>query len=447
MSFSRMLGAAAAVSLLLLASPVLTAEITVLDLTAPNLNDEEVSGYRCHYRLSGPLENGDLAKLDSVAINGGLLCLDSPGGSYGEALRIIDYMQKQKMQGTRLEEGATCDSACAIIFMAGIHFSFEVGEFPWREMHRTARLGFHSPALVVPEGTYDASSVGKAYNVALASMADALGKLVLKRDFDGAVWMQPSLLGTMLATPPENLEHVDTIGEAGRWRIKVLPDLPSAGLDEESLKRFCRNILAWSRDDAAPAGPDTEGRLLVISRTPEERGEGETITITEEGMWVRGCKFGVPRGATSTDDYGIRVTPFSDVSDEPKMLAQNIHLLDPATPLTAIPAVSSPSAKPVSAPKSEPAPPSPGGSMTCTVSASGTVIDREPCTKIFREQSSTGAIVDYVWPSGGKTVVVMTMQGRQINGAQGVQVLPPAGQAGDCTMNMQTGKTFCADPG
>ncbi len=447
MSFARLLGPVAAAFLLLFAPPVLSAEVTVLDLGAPNLNDEEVSGYRCHYRLSGTLENGDLAKLDAVAINGGLLCLDSPGGSYGEALRIIDYMQKQKMQGTRLEEGATCESACAIIFMAGIHYSFEVGEFPWREMHRTARLGFHSPALVVPEGTYDATSVGKAYTVALASMADALGKLVLKRDFDGTVWMQPSLLGIMLATAPENLEHVDTVGEAGRWRIKVLPDLPSASLDEETLKRFCRNIMAWSRDDAAAAGPDTEGRLLVISRTPEERGEGETISITEEGMWVRGCKFAVPRGATSTDDYGIRVTPFSDVSDEPKMLAQNIHLLDPATPLTAIAAVASPSASPASAPKSEPAVALPGGTMTCTVSAGGAVTDREPCTKVIREQSAAGMIIDFVWPGGGKTVLVTSAQGRKINGAQGVQVLPPAGQAGDCTMNMQTGKTFCADPG
>ena len=174
---------------LFVASAPRAAEFSVLDLKAPNLNEEEAGDKaRCHYRMTGTLENGDLDKFRSMAIDGGLLCLDSPGGSFAEAVRFIDFMQNGTRQGTRLEAGTRCESACALIFMAGIHHAFEVGEYPWREMHHTARLGFHSPALVVPQGQYDEGAVNAAYKIALQSVSGAIDKLVRKRDFDGATW-------------------------------------------------------------------------------------------------------------------------------------------------------------------------------------------------------------------------------------------------------------------
>ena len=448
MSFTRLLGPVAAACLLLLMPKAFAAEITVLDLTAPNLNSEEDNdGARCHYKLTGTIGNGDLEKFEEVAIDGGLLCLDSPGGSFGEAVRFIEFMHSKKMQGTRLEAGTRCESACALIFMAGIHHSFEVGEFAWREMHHTARLGFHSPALVVPQGQYDESAVDSAYKIALKSVSDAINKLVRKRDFDGGIWFETSLLAAMLATPPDSMTYVETVGQAGQWSIKVRPKLAAFPLNDDNLKTMCMNVMGWSRDMSAPTGIAADEKYLTVNRAKGPTPDVEKWSVSEAGMWERGCRFDIPPGARLTSDISY-VVPFTDINSEPQMAIETLHFHPAGTKLSALDftAVAPPPSPTTPSPEEPAAPPSPGGTMTCTVSAGGTVTDREPCTRIFREQSSAGAVIDYVWPSGGKTVVVLSIQGRQINGAQGVNVLPPAGQAGDCTMNMQTGKTFCAGP-
>ena len=434
--------------LLSLCAPLKAAEFTVLDLNAPTLSQEEGGdNARCHYRMTGTLENGDLDKFRAIAIDGGLLCLDSPGGSFAEAVRFIDFMQSGTRQGTRLEAGARCESACALIFMAGIYFAFEVGEYPFREMHHTARLGFHSPALVVPQGQYDESAVNTAYKIALQSVSGAIDKLVRKRDFDGASWFPTSLLSAMLATPPDSMIYVTTVGQAGQWQIPVRPKMAAQTLDDTRLKTLCLNVMAWSRDEAAAVDVNADENTLTINREKGSNDDLEKWTISQIGMWERGCRFEIKRGARLTSDISF-VVPFTDINTEPQIAVETMHFHRADTQLADLDFSSAaPAPAKVVAPAQTAAPPSPGGAMTCTVVSGGRVTDKEPCTKIFREQSSTGAIVDYVWPSGGKTVVVMKMQGREINGAPGQWVSPPPGLGGDCTLNMRTGNTFCADPG
>ncbi len=86
----------------------------------------------CTVKLTGEIVDGDLATLKAAFARGGngsdtlagYLCLNSPGGSYQEGLRIADWMLSQAIS-TVVQAKDICFSACAIIFMTG--GSFEDG--------------------------------------------------------------------------------------------------------------------------------------------------------------------------------------------------------------------------------------------------------------------------------------------------------------------------------
>jgi hypothetical protein len=117
------------------------------------------TGSPCHIRLVGETSSGDAKRIEdafSAAIerrpikindpleNSTVMCLDSPGGSYIEALSIMDLL-KDRGIGTVIERESRCYSACAFIFMAGQVQADEGMSYPWRQMHFAGRLGFHAP--------------------------------------------------------------------------------------------------------------------------------------------------------------------------------------------------------------------------------------------------------------------------------------------------------------
>src|SRR6056297_797478 len=67
------------------------------------------------------------------------ICLESPGGSLSEAIRMADVLLGKRSDaqggernrirnlGTVVPAGATCHSACAVLFMAGGHQTESVG--------------------------------------------------------------------------------------------------------------------------------------------------------------------------------------------------------------------------------------------------------------------------------------------------------------------------------
>jgi Clp protease len=112
-------------------------------------DDDEII---CNISLEGRIDQGDLEKLKStigaaddpwIKIGTMRLCLNSPGGSFDEALKIFEFMIDGNIS-TALLPNSICISACAVIFMAGRPGT------RWglsRFMHPSSTLAFHAPYL------------------------------------------------------------------------------------------------------------------------------------------------------------------------------------------------------------------------------------------------------------------------------------------------------------
>ncbi|WP_425073965.1 hypothetical protein [Sagittula sp. S175] len=228
-------------------------------------------GMGCGLRLSGLLEEGDAdrlgAELDRLAgqrppgsgREGYRLCLDSPGGSLIEATLMADLVAERGF-GTAVPAGARCESACAVLFMAGQHRPPEtdVPFTPDRLLHPQGKLGFHAPSLTVPEANYTQAEVNRAYTIALASIAEVV-QLRARRSL---VWPDSLLLG-ILGTPPQSMTYVDTVGLAARWQIEVAPvALPSEDLPL-ALSHACLNADGGMMDQA-PQDSWYHGKALTF---------------------------------------------------------------------------------------------------------------------------------------------------------------------------------------
>jgi uncharacterized protein YecT (DUF1311 family) len=110
----------AAVLFCLLATPAMGAEITK--------HGNAIS-------ISGHLDHGDEKKFEELTkgMTDAVIWLDSRGG-YNRPASLMGYLIRSMNYETRLRSGATCMSACTLIFFAGTYRSMEPG----------SKLGFHS---------------------------------------------------------------------------------------------------------------------------------------------------------------------------------------------------------------------------------------------------------------------------------------------------------------
>ena len=196
---------------------------------------------QCIATLSGPIESGDAQALGTVVkalraeaeaderkslgLTAGepvfttfgtqRLCLDSPGGSLTEAIKMGDILYSEQL-GTAVARDASCQSACAVLFLAGTELLTGDGATgPNRILHATARLGFHAPSLAVPDDQYSKAAVEKAYRIAIAGLGEISAR---KR-----IWtLSDSILNTILTTPPSEMRFVETLFDAGQWGFPVV---------------------------------------------------------------------------------------------------------------------------------------------------------------------------------------------------------------------------------
>lgn len=252
------------------------AEFTFIDGRAnPQEENDQWGRDHCNIRMTGEVVTGDAERFEALLakhanqvagdpeLQGNprivTLCLNSPGGSLAEAIKLAEAIRKPRpfprgtgipFVTTRLEAGARCESACAIVFMSGTIYDWQFPPYPARSMHPTARLGFHAPALSIAGGTYTERHVNTAFGISIQSIASILRVLHVGETPDGKPyggterWIEASLLETMLRTPASSMRYIETVDDAGRWNIPVWP-LPPARLDYAAAGRACRNRLAW----------------------------------------------------------------------------------------------------------------------------------------------------------------------------------------------------------
>ncbi|BBU53830.1 hypothetical protein KU6B_00950 [Mameliella alba] len=202
----------------------------------------------CRFSISGQIEEGDAdalrALLDQIGFTadyspvGRRICLESPGGGLREALAMADLIG-ERAYGTAVPAGAACESACAVIFLAGRYRHPEAGgaHSNDRLLHPRGRLGFHAPSLLLGERAYTRDEVDTAYAIALDSMAG-----VLRHRADMGTAIPDSLFLALLGTPPFEMTYVETVGQAAQWEIAVAPVAFPADNAQQALSNLCWHV-------------------------------------------------------------------------------------------------------------------------------------------------------------------------------------------------------------
>ncbi len=202
----------------------------------------------CLIEVTGPIRQGDADTLNALFEEigyfneytpvGRRICMDSPGGSLLEGLRMADLIAEWNY-GTAVPAQASCLSACAVMFLAGRYNNPEAGGAfsNDRVMHPTARLGFHAPSLLLGDRAYSREEVDTAYAIALDSMAG-----ILRHRAKRYTALPDSLFLTLLGTPPNDMALVETVGQAAQWQIDVAPvAFPVEGV-RQALSNACWHV-------------------------------------------------------------------------------------------------------------------------------------------------------------------------------------------------------------
>jgi hypothetical protein len=219
------LGIAHAVAIQLVAFMALYPDAQAANITIVSDEVYFPNGPECTVKLTGQIVDGDLPKLQEAFAHvnnrmdmaAGYLCLDSPGGSYQEGLRIADWMLDQNVF-TVIQANNVCLSACALIFMTG--GDFEDGRSLERYLHPTAILGFHAPYVAgIPNRLYDKDALGTMYQLAIKSIRD-LARLG-QRHGTPRNFLPKALLAEMLDKGPAEAFVVDTIYKVVHLDIRM----------------------------------------------------------------------------------------------------------------------------------------------------------------------------------------------------------------------------------
>jgi hypothetical protein len=248
----------------------------------------------CHIRLSGPIATGDAKrietivnsdearrpiKIDDSSEHRTVLCLDSPGGSYVEGLRLMNLM-RDKGIGTVIERNAGCFSACALVFMAGQIEEEEALTFPWRHLHFGGRLGFHAPYYKTDKETYQKEEVQQLIDGLILTTS-----WLLQNSERSSIPV--SLIAEMLRYGPSGSLNVDNVLRAGRWNITPYGSSIPISATERSANYLCQNQYVWERYDDYTSGALAreyveENRLSDLYKMPS----GVSVKKTQSGMRV-----------------------------------------------------------------------------------------------------------------------------------------------------------------
>ena len=241
-----------------------------------------VGSEECTVRLTGPISRGDRDKVraglqeasrqqdetgSGEYIKNMIVCLNSPGGSYDEGLKLAQYFIEQALQ-TYVEDGASCYSACAIAFMGGTENHYESVYMPSRNLHIAGKLGFHAPFLRLPSGQYSAQTIENSYTAAFT----ALGKLagMPKRRNSTEPILDPTLIALLAEKGPDEAFLVDTVGKAARFGVALVGASPPRQHTATSYCNVCLNRFGVKR--AHDIGPDE-----CSGPTPDRSADGNIL--------------------------------------------------------------------------------------------------------------------------------------------------------------------------
>ena len=272
----------------------------------------------CEYKLTGLINNGDAEKVDKVlqqedwfatSARGWKICLDSPGGSFIEGVKLAQTFAQNGI-GTVVAENDVCESACAIAFMGG-SFAHPEAENAYvsRTMHATAKLGFHAPALLIPDGKYSEKEVDSAYSIALKAV------LELSDMRSSGHEIRESLFRAILSTSFEEMHYVDTIGKALRYKINISGIRVSTADAQSIAKNICDNAVIAIEDSDPWFGGGREFKFIAANILHGEQGyyeEANFDCLVEIGYFENrvGTNSFQVNFQAGPDDTNIRASTF-----------------------------------------------------------------------------------------------------------------------------------------
>lgn len=411
-------------------------------------------------RAVAELENDMEQLLAPVGAPRTRICLDSPGGSLPEAVRIAEIIHARF--GTAVPAEARCESACSVIFMAGSR-SPEAdprGTVTDRVLHPTGRLGFHRLDLPVPEGQYNETVVKSVFDLAI----DALAELMA---LSGKIDMPETLITRMLATPHDDMFYIRTVGQAARWRIAVAPTPRIAPITGLAVYNACQTHFDYITDfRGSPLYSPFANDVLFVRDAPRitsqprvsatHAGWGQEAASDCEIFEDRADGESAPWGWVAIGDSNAGATsayelyPFQFYSRD--KLIRDLAVPGPVT-------------EPLDRRNADWRVALSG---RCLVYSGGRLTEDEPCTaqstaNISHTLSDAREVHRFIWPSGSATVVEkLDRRDWRLNGndtrRDGLFALPDAqrrslqdrgerlGAAGyfvDCFVNPATGNQFC----
>lgn len=240
------------------------------------------------------------------------LCLSGPGGSFSEALLLVNEISTNGII-TVVPRQQQCLSACAVAFMSGL-YSTE-GEETARMLMPGADLGFHAPNIELGgSGQYPIEMVETAYRTALQDIYGVLSSLGVNSRFGYEPRLRASLFAQMIGTPPAEMFHVSTVDHAGRWDIYYV-DGPTDAVrnSEANLLQACTNYGSWIDDQVSFSYTDrlnggSVGSLIEkVTDAGAEEGEEVWRYTLDTGQYPPVCTFFIPAGLTMLGDAEVRV--------------------------------------------------------------------------------------------------------------------------------------------
>lgn len=110
-----------------------------------------------------------------------VFALNSEGGSFHAGLDLANSFRRLGIS-TVVRSGDQCLSACAIAFLGGSERLKDPtplsdsdplpNQPPSRSLEKGAKLGYHAPYLMIPDGDYNSTTVQDAYSLAVSGIAE-----------------------------------------------------------------------------------------------------------------------------------------------------------------------------------------------------------------------------------------------------------------------------------
>lgn len=264
---------------------------------------EKMSGKICSFSLSGEIVPGDLGRFKDMfgmsTLSGSseniALCLDSPGGSLMEAMKIAEYVRDSGIP-TVIPAKASCMSACAWIFMFGYVRVSPEAEWVSRSMHYSGRLSFHAPSLNMGAEDKIPTAVAESAIDTIISATAALIRLsnTSKGPFDTAPTVRPDLIQLAFSYTGEDFFEVETVYDAGIFDISVFGYDKPKFLDYRDAVNVCNNIgslwvRGWSGEYRGQEYQEPWNLLNVTDRADQSTAELMVVEGKDSGYVYHEC--------------------------------------------------------------------------------------------------------------------------------------------------------------